>query len=135
MGHGDELKLEDSFCEWLASVGAKTVSRSWGKRGVPDVVADYKGKRVIFELKTDRPKGDGRKGSERAVDYPTVVGQIVMRMADPSVDYAIVIPEAGLPWFRKNYHPLAWGRTGIRFFLWRGTSAIELDDTYSEITD
>lgn len=132
MTRGEEARLEDEFCEWLESVGARVLSRSRGKVGGPDVVARYNDRDVVFELKTDRPKGEGRSTDERGVDYPTLLGQILMRMSDAGKDYAVLFPEAGLPWFRGHYPPYVWKRTGIRAFVWKGNRAQELEPDYSE---
>jgi len=87
LARGDELKLEQTFVAWLRKNGWTILSESHGKSGLPDIVAqDPQAKRVIFEVKADRPKGEGRKTSERSVDYPTLIGQICTRMWDPDAD-------------------------------------------------
>jgi hypothetical protein len=123
--------MESAFCRWLESSGGEIISRSEGRRGGPDVVANYRGKEIVFELKTDRPKGEGRRTDERGVDYPTVVGQIVMRMNTPEREYAIVVTDKGLDWIKRHYAPYAWERTGIRLFTWNGERATELLGNYS----
>jgi len=83
--------VEQRFAAWLRKNRWTVLSESYGKSGFPDIVAqDPQGKKVIFEVKADRPKGEGRKSSERSVDYPTLIGQICTRMSDPHADYGVV---------------------------------------------
>jgi len=115
LARGDELKLENQFVSWLRENGWTEISQSHGKRGTPDITAvSPTGKKVIFEVKADRPKGDGRKTDERSVDYPTLIGQICTRMLDESVEYAIVISKEGLPWFKARMPRIPLERLQLR---------------------
>jgi hypothetical protein len=99
---------------------------------MPDIVAqDPRAKRVIFEVKDDRPEGDGKTTNERYVDYPTLIGQIYMRMSDPDADYGVVIKQAGLPWFKQHNPKIALDKLEIRFFVMKkDDDAYELNHEY-----
>jgi hypothetical protein len=86
------------------ALGSSFIPKSFGKRGgTSDItVVSPTGKTVNFEVKADRPKGDGRKTDERSVDYPTLIAQICIRMLDESAGYEIVISKEGLPWFKDR---------------------------------
>lgn len=124
--------MEQAFVAWLRRTGWTEISESHGQPGLPDVIAkDPVGRRCVFEVKADRPKGEGRKTSERSVDYPTLIGQICTRMSDPESDYGIVISASGLPWFKQRLPKLALKRLGLRFFVVDASEVQELDAEYN----
>lgn len=124
--------MEQAFVAWLQRNGWAIISESHGQAGAPDIVAqDPRGRRNVFEVKADRPKGQGRRGSERSVDYPTLIGQICTRMSDPDADYGIVISTSGLPWFKQRLPKLALQRLGIRLFVVDDSIVQELDAEYN----
>jgi hypothetical protein len=129
MARGDEEKLLVMPAkELLGKSGWKI--ESWAASGghQADFLAKSpNGRRVVVEAK------DYRK-DEAGIDFWTVIGQVVVNMDGSDQDYAILIPSAGLPWFRRHLSAYSRKLLKLRVFVMDGGQLSEADANWNLVS-
>lgn len=78
------------------------------------------GKRIVVEAKNFRK-------DEADVDFWTLLGQVVVNTDGSNQDYAILIPSAGLPWFKRHLGQHARNLLKLRILVVDSDRLLEAD--------
>lgn len=95
-----------------------------GGHEIDFVAVSPSGREMVVEVKDRRP-------DEEAVDFWTVLGQVVVDMDGSNRDYAVLVPGAGLRWFRRHLTAYARERLGLRVLVVDAGKLLEADLNYN----